>query len=303
MDYGAQTIVDYISTQRKDDLIIYIFNGRTASSYPIVRYCFEHRIRVVYYEYAAHCNGFRLYPVPPHASAVLGEYLLIYYKKGNYSPWKCTQAAWQFEQDKLSSNFSKNNKEKPTKQYDVVMFLGSNFEYTSIDEEICGLKWNGNIEFCQKVIEKHGFDKQYCVRCHPNSANDPNWPVLFSDLDEALNRLFVKVDIILPTEKIDSHQLINAASLVVTDFSSIALDAIIMNANVEICGNTDIRKVKQDPFFNDLLEQGLAFSRIEPHALAHNFFVFRFPIHFKIMNYILFHAHRVVEKANMFFAK
>ena len=55
--------------------------------------------------------------------------------------------------------------------YDISIFLGSDFEYTSVDPEICDITWHGNFNFCKSVIEKYGIDKKYAIRCHPEAHN------------------------------------------------------------------------------------------------------------------------------------
>ncbi len=293
---GAADIVKYISANKKDILSIYLFNGRTASSFDITKYAVQNNITVMYYEFAGHCNGFRLFPVPPHASGSLGELLLHYYRYGSHRLANLQAAAEKLRNDKIGSEFAIKNKSLPDKEYDVVIFIGSDFEYTSIDQDICGITWNGNPEFCKRVIEKYGDDYTYAIRCHPNSARDPNWPALYSDLTNTLASLKPVIDIYGSESTVDSHQLIRDAKFVVTDLSTIALDAIFLGANVDIFGNTDIKYIYNDDWMCAHAFDNKPIEISRPFALGHNFLVFRFSVTEKFLCNILYYLVRLFFK-------
>jgi hypothetical protein len=292
--WGAQDIVNYISENKVSN--VYVFNGRTASSYLITKYCASNNIRLLYYEYAGHKNGFRLFPVAPHAASRIGEFIIEYYRYGIYNLSAMRVAANNFRSEKLNSVFAKANKKKPTSSYDIVIFLGSDFEYTCIDFQICGVTWHGNPRFCSSVIEKYGRDFSYAIRCHPNSANDPNWNALYGELNKALKSFDCRIDLFGPDIFIDSHQLIQGASLVVTDLSTIAIDAIMLGKKVDIFGNTDIKYIYTNAWFNDLSGPYISNVISEPYSLCHNFFVFRFSRIEKIFCQILYLFHRSFTK-------
>jgi hypothetical protein len=292
--WGAQDIVNYISENKFSN--VYLFNGRTASSYLITKYCVSNNIRLVYYEYAGHRNGFRLFPVPPHASGRIGEFIFEYYRYGIYNLASIRISANKFRSEKLNSEYAKANKQNPTSSYDIVIFLGSDFEYTSIDFQICGVKWQGNRNFCISVIEKYGQDFSYAIRCHPNSAADPNWNFLYEELIKSVKSFDCRVDLFGPDVLVDSHQLIKNASLVVTDLSTIAIDAIILGKKVEIFGNTDIKYIYKNVWFNNNFSSYISDAICEPFSLGHNFFVFRFSMIEKILCQILYYFHRAFAK-------
>lgn len=291
---GAKDLVEYISKNQNNN--IFVFNGRTASSYLISKYCFANNIQLLYYEYAAHCNGFRLFPVPPHASGRLGELIYVNYRYGVYNLAGLKISANQFRRDKLNSIFSKNNKLTPADKYDIAIFLSSDYEYTSIDFDICGVNWVGNIDFCKSVINKYGTNFSYAIRCHPNSAIDPNWFSLYEELKESLKVYKCRIDFYGPDIAIDSHQLIIDADLVVTDLSTISLDAIILGKRVDIFGNTDIKYLKNHPWMCEVSGKYMHDTISEPFSLWPNFLVFRFSYIEKITCRLLFYVHRAFTK-------
>lgn len=291
---GAKDVVEYISARQYSN--IFIFNGRTASSYLISKYCVANNIQLLYYEYAAHCNGFRLFPVPPHASARLGELIYVNFRYGVYNLAGLKISANQFRFDKLNSIFSKKNKQAPGEKYDIVIFLSSDYEYTSIDFKICDVNWVGNIDFCKSVIKKYGENFSYAIRCHPNSANDPNWINLYHELKESIKSYKCRIDLYGPDIAIDSHHLILDADLVVTDLSTISLDAILLGKRVDIFGNTDIKYLHNHPWMCEVSGKYMHDTISEPFTLWPNFLVFRFSYLEKITCRLLFYVHRAFTK-------
>jgi hypothetical protein len=291
---GAKDIILYIKKNNFKN--IFLFNGRTASSYLITKHCAENNINIFFIEYAGHANGFRLFPVPPHASKRVGELLLVYYRYGVYSLKSLKNANEYLIKEKLNSVYARNNKIPTNISYDICIFLGSDFEYTATNKDICGVVWLGNIKFCELVFKKYGLKKSYVIRCHPNSATDPNSIKLEEEFKVFLKNIGANAELISAHEKIDSHMLIKNSTLIVTDLSTISLDAIILNKPVDIFGNTDIRFIYNNQWMKDL--SGKEYSRIfsEPFSLAHNLFVFRFNRLDKFFWKILFYIHRSFEK-------
>lgn len=293
---GSKDVVNYLEEQQAT--LVFIFNGRTSSSYLISKYCVNRGINIFYYEYAGHDNGFRLFPVPPHASGRLGSLLLPYYKNGVYDSTSLKIASDFAQFQKLNSVYRSRANQKASKVYDVVIFLGSDFEYTAVDPEICEVTWLGNPQFCRSVIEKYGPELSYVIRCHPNSAVDPNWPILFHELQSRIRELNVSVDIIPPDSPVDSHDLISNCKQVVTDLSTISLDAILLGKPTDIFGNTDIKYIYTDPWFVENSKGDMKSEIIKPFSLGHNFLVFRFNIIEKIFCNIIFLVNAIFKKIN-----
>lgn len=287
---GAKDVVDFLENQKASN--VYVFNGRTASSYLITKFCVVNNLLLFFYEYAAHCNGFRLFPVAPHASGRLGTLVHRYYRYGIFNMADLRAASNQQRKDKLNSVFSKSNKQVPRMKYDIVIFLGSDYEYTAVDFEICGIKWEGNATFCKSVINKYGESYTYAIRCHPNSGSDPNWVMLYEDLKEALTVYKCHVDIYGPDVAVDSHKLILEAGRVVTDLSTISLDAILLGKEVDIFGNTDIKHIYENLWMKEFSGNYMHDAISEPFSLIHNFLVFRFSWIEKIICRSLYYIHR-----------
>lgn len=291
---GAKDVVNYLNEIQPSN--VFVFNGRTASSYLISKYCVTNGISIFYYEYAGHDNGFRLFPVPPHASGRLGALLLSYYKNGVYDVDSLKVAADLMRFQKLNSVYKLRTNQKSIKEYDVAIFLGSDFEYTAVDPEICEVTWLGNPNFCKSVIEKYGKNLSYVIRCHPNSASDPNWPELLRELQSKIAELNVSVDLIPPDSPLDSHDLINNSKQVVTDLSTISLDAILLGKPTDIFGNTDIRYIYTNPWFLEKHKSDIKSEIIKPFALGHNFFVFRFNLIERLLSNFLFLIQAAFKK-------
>jgi hypothetical protein len=296
---GTYDIISYLEKWRPKN--VFIFNGRTASSYLITKFCVRNSINLFIYEFAGHLNGFRLFPVPPHAAGKIGQLYIEYFKNGVFNNSTIAKAAELLKQEKLNSIYKKLNNKKSTETYDISIFLGSDFEYTAVDPEICDITWHGNFNFCKSVIEKYGKEKKYAIRCHPNSNIDPNWERLYSELVDGINSLnLLYVNIIPPNSKIDSHDIIINSSIVVTDLSTISLDSILLEKVTDIFGNTDIKYIYNNAWLNKNTKIDISKKIMQPYALSHNLFVFRFTIIEKVIGYILFIIHRVFDKIHLY---
>jgi hypothetical protein len=290
---GAKDLENYLTNQCINS--IFLFNGRGASIHLVAKFCVRNAIRVYYYEYAAHGNGFRLYPSSPHGPKALGLQLYKYFKYGLYNLHDIKVAANKFRHEKLNSSFAKKNKISPDKKYDVVIFLGSDYEYAWIDSEITGALWAGNIDFCESVFNKYGKEKTYAIRCHPNSINDPSVDVLNARLYTMSAGFGGLVDIYKPNMAVDSHQLIKNSNIVVTAYSSISLDAIILGVPVDIFFDSDIKYFYEDIWMSRY-EGGHKNTIVEAFSLQHNFLVFRFSITEKFFFKLLYLVNRLFEK-------
>ena len=293
---GSKDIVNYLKNNKIHK--VFLFNGRTASSYLITKYCTHNKVKIFYYEYAGNRNGFRLYPLPPHAAGRIGEYLLNYYKNGVYNKVKLKESADIMKLEKLNSIYKKKANIVSENRYDIVIFLGSDFEYKSVDVEISELNWKGNLSFCQEVIQKYGINRKYTIRCHPNSEIDPNWNELYKELCDGLDKFKSIVEIIPPDSRIDSHKMIENSNLSISDLSTISLDAILLGKKVDIFGNTDIKHIYEDEWFNTRIKNNSNNYILNPFALTHNFFVFRFSFLEKYICYLLFLIHHSFTKIN-----
>jgi len=238
---GAKEVAEYILY--KNYLKIYVFNGRTASSYNISRLQINNKIKIHYYEYANGIWGYKLYPNPPHASYINGKLLTDFRNNIVLSYNEITELGKLFRLNKINNIYSKNYLFKSNKEYDVVIFLGSDHEYTAVDMQICGLEWFGNVDFCRRVINKYGNKKKYAIRCHPNSRADLNWKIQFNKLEDTLKSLAINYDLFGPESSVDSYSLLGERTIAAIEFSSISIDAVLLGKKVDIFANIDTKYI------------------------------------------------------------
>ena len=239
---GAKEIYNFISSNNRFAAKVYIFNGRTASSYPLVRGCFDHEIEVAYYEYASTpCGGYRLYPYPPHSTKRLGLDIIRLRKNCIKSKKELYLNGLTWNHNKLNNQYVVSYKEKTNLKYDIVVFLGSDHEYTCVDEDITGFRFIGNLGLVKAVIDKYGAENSIAVRAHPNQLNDKNYK---STLD-AIYKICSDsgVDFFDPHSTISSYDLIKNTSIVAVEFSSIAYDAIFFGKKVYLLGDLDLKEI------------------------------------------------------------
>lgn len=236
---GAKEVADFIQSQNYK--IIYLFNGRTASSYNISRLKINNNIKIFYYEFSDSIQEFKLYPNPPHASYANGKLLTDFRCNIALSYNNISDLGRLYRLKKLNNNFTKNYFHKSSINYDVVIFLGSDHEYTAVDIDICGLEWFGNDDFCKRVVNKYGKNIKYAIRCHPNSSIDLNWNNQYSKLDETLKSLNIDYDLFGPDSEINSYSLLGENTIAAIEFSSISIDALLMGKKVDIFADIDTK--------------------------------------------------------------
>lgn len=237
---GSKEVVDFLTTIN-DISVMYVFNGRTSSSYLLTKYTHKQEINTYYYEYARECNGYRLFPRPPHASGDLGRMALNFGKETCLSNPMLFTMSKNFKDQKLNNQFSLSNTDTCEKSYDVSIYLGSDHEYTAVDSDICNIEWLGNIGFIQQVVQKYGANKTYAIRCHPNQTSDKNWKELINNIERYIDSSNSKIDLYEPDSGVSSYDLMRRSKLVATDLSSIAVDAVLLGYDVDVFGNTELK--------------------------------------------------------------
>jgi hypothetical protein len=238
---GAKEIFQYIS---RSNVIakVFIFNGRTASSYPVARGCFDHGINVVYYEYGSTpFSGYRLYPYPPHSTIRLGMDIANFRKICLTSIPNLYHRGRIWGQAKLTNEFTKNYLDANKLNYDIVVFLGSDHEYNCLDEDLSGFRFVGNLGLVKAVIEKYGKKKSIAVRAHPNQAKDINFNHTLSSVIDLCSNF--GVTFFGPDSKVSSYELIKNSSIVAVDLSSIAYDAVLLKKQVDAFGDLDLKEI------------------------------------------------------------
>jgi hypothetical protein len=244
VDIGARSIIDYIF--HKNIKSISIFNGRLASSYPIVKYAKRKGIEVFFYEYGRAKNR-RLRPdqytltnFPIHDLNSWGVDLVDLRERSKNKAKADVGSIQEFKTEKLSNKFTSSYSITEVPKHDLGIFLTSSHEFKAINEDICGKNMPSNeIEFIKQVIAKHGNNLRYAVRCHPNQANDKSWVETLREIEMYCEENGVSY--YSPNSAVSSYALIENCKLVAVDISSIGVDALLLGKPVDIYGYPDYR--------------------------------------------------------------
>jgi hypothetical protein len=238
---GSNEVSEYILGQKKKTTCVYVFNGRTASSSSITYALHHSKICLYYYEFASKHNGFLLFPFPCHNSLRIGNELFKLWKNSIISNPILYENGINFENEKLNNHYIKYYSEETLVNYDIVVFLSSDHEFSNLQEEIVNVEYIKNNELLDYVISKYGIDKKVAVRAHPNQSSDPNCNFILSPIIEKCKKF--GFCFFHPTSGISSYDLIKNSSLVVVGLSSIAYDAVFLGSKVDIVGNISLKSI------------------------------------------------------------
>jgi hypothetical protein len=211
---------------------IFVFNGRFSSSQPICELAENEGIKVWYYEWGVLPFHFTIKPVPTHDFVSQAKLAISIYENQPLYPgiFAYNHQIDDVIRNKLNNTFSNTYTSSVNNSYDVSIFLGS-------PHELMATQLNhlySDIDFCKQVVKKHG-KKRYAIRSHPNQVSDPSWPIQAAQLAKFADS--IGADYFWPDCALDSHQLIKKSDLVVTYFSSIAIDAFFLGAEVNVIGD------------------------------------------------------------------
>jgi len=249
---GAIAVIKYLEKIGMNNIFeIIVFNGRGAAQFAVVHFAHQSRIKTSFIEYGFDSySGYKLFPYPPHASGLISRDIIKIAQQKNWIFGQEIQKKIESQiLGKLNNPFEKAL--RSTKDaFEVVVFLGSDHEYTGIDEEICQFKVQGNYELVKYAINKYAAHYSVAVRAHPNQVSDPSHLETNANIVE----LCKKNNIVFfqPDSRVSSHHLIRNCKLVVVEYSSIAYDAVYLGKKVDIIGSLDLKTyleeipVKQD---------------------------------------------------------
>jgi len=237
---GAGEIADYISSLTQRPHYVFIFNGRTASASPTVSALHTLSIPLQYYEYSHQKNGYHVYPYPCHNSLRLGQDLLRMSRLSLTTFPERYVKGLRYRDSKLKNKYTENYRVSTSERFDIVVFLGSDHEYTNLQLEIVNFKFLGNIGLLKHVLEKYS-QKKIAVRAHPNQQRDPNWQNTLHDIKQLCKEY--NLTYFPPTSKISSYALIKNSSVSVVEYSSIAYDVLFLGSIVDVVGDLDLKAV------------------------------------------------------------
>lgn len=242
---GAKEIKEFILNSGEMVDKVYIFNGRTAASYPIARGCFDKGIALEFYEYPQGLHGYKLFPCAPHNTTYLGKAVSDFRKVCIISAPELLKRANAWKLARLTNPHTKRYRNPPEKKFDVVVFLGSSHEYTCLDEDISGYRFIGNFNLVKSVIKKYKDNSSIAVRAHPNQSSDRSNHIILKEIRDIC--LEAGVVFYEPSSDVSSYDLIKHSEITAVEFSSIAYDAILMGKNVDLFNDLDLKM-----FLNDL---------------------------------------------------
>lgn len=236
---GAVEITQVLERHRPD--VVYVFNGRTASQYPIVEFCRRSGIGLRYYEYAGKHGGFNLFDFPPHYGYKVGQLMLERFARIDPHDPAIEIAAEKFRVAKLRGRYTSSYKSHPAKTHEVVVFLSSDFEYTNLDEELCGVQTVGNLGLCRAVFAKYGGNHRIAVRAHPNQRQDASAEEVLQPVKQFCDAHGMTY--YGPESDVSSHALVEGAEIVAVDCSTIGVDALLLGKNVDVFGQNDLAAI------------------------------------------------------------
>uniref|UniRef100_UPI0040479DA8 hypothetical protein n=1 Tax=Algoriphagus sp. TaxID=1872435 RepID=UPI0040479DA8 len=240
MNLGSHSIIGYLS--KIDDIDeIYVFNGRTAGTEPIVRYFWGRDCNIKFYEYSLIFGAkFTLYDFPVHNCYKYGNELFKFYTQKLLENYSFSNKD-SYKNKKLNNIFTKNYFDVSQESFDICIFLASDHELIFLNKDICENIELSNLDLIKLSIDKYGRSKKYAVRAHPNQAKDPSVHTVLKPIIEfcELNNLYFYG----PESKISSYSLIENSELIIVGYSSIAEDAIFMNKSVDILGSSDLKAI------------------------------------------------------------
>ena len=228
LERGAEDVARFL--EKNDYKKVFLFNGRFASTYSIVARMKIIGIQLYYFEWGSIPFHFILKNYPTHDFETDGRRTIACYENGillpsfiKYEASKCGYVKY-----KLENSFSKAYSKINTKPVDVLICLGSQHEYLSLDmfDNI------DDLEFVRRVYAKYGRERKYSIRAHPNQIQDRSWR---SNSDQ-IKEFAATIDATYydPEDSTDTHGLLERAAVCVALHSSISIDAFILGTPVDI---------------------------------------------------------------------
>lgn len=235
---GAIEVANYLIRESYD--LVFLFNGRTASSSPIVEKLFENNVETRYYEFSSghSFDGYVLFPYPVHDSNRVG------YDLKRLRQWSVEKVpsihkrGLHERKAKLSNNYVDYYKTSAKAIYYCSIFLGSDHEITNLLPHITNMMPIGNYELVKRCIDKYIDFGSLVVRAHPNQRQDMSANKMLEPIVQLCKRY--NIDYYSPDSSISSHSLIMNSSIVAAEYSSIVYDAIYLGKPVDIFSNRDL---------------------------------------------------------------
>lgn len=215
---------------------IHTFNGRMPSLYPAVSFAKRHNIPYVVYERGANINKLRtIIGSVPHDFNNWRKEVSEYWQNDDENKielankWFKDRRAGKFQalesytKDQIKDSLPKNWDE--TKE-NIVFFNSSIDEVFAFESWEHPFKENEN-EVLREMLEHYKNDetKHFYLRVHPNLTKAKKKKATQIREINEFKKLYKNLTVIEPDEKIDTYALIEAASKVITSYSTVGCEA------------------------------------------------------------------------------
>jgi hypothetical protein len=279
---------------KKFDLV-YIFNGRFTFNYPILKLCQLNNLQFRIHERGSTRSVYFLEEFTPHNIEKVSDKVL----KTNINSENFTEVGHNFFWNKRKGvetswvSFKKNtNRDKiklPLNDRLVVFYTSSEFEFEAASDQNPRNKiFPTQIAAIKKVVKlMEEINFQLVVRVHPNMCNSFE---LLKELGEISG--MPKVKIFWPDDEVDSYDLLDLSSVVITYGSTIGAEAMYWNKPCVLMQRAYYEKI-EGLFIpeNDLqlkrmiggvLDGTIDFKRNEKELLKFGYYNSTFGVPFKI---------------------
>lgn len=226
-----QTISEKINT----DDTVYIYNGRHYNTYPQSLFCEKIGCNVLYYERMNDYCNLKIQKPRIHDFLSTSRIVKDLWEKTNH-PEKEELGELYFEKN-MKNQFTRNfSKKFKTDKEIVSFFTSSEDEYASLDPRICLSDiFDSQRSAFERLIKWAESQERYTlvVRLHPNQENTCSKDYNYWHRSSGKN-----VRILPSHSKVDTYDLINQSTKVITFLSTVGIEATRFGIPSIILGNT-----------------------------------------------------------------
>jgi hypothetical protein len=228
-----ETALLYLEKEKIDR--VYIFNGRYAAARPWLRACEAHGITFFTHEKSGSLNRIFLFEnTTPHTTVGWPQRIQQFWRQHGKDPEVLREAVDFYEERPkglltgwvsftshqkmglLPSNWKSDKK-------NIVIFSSSTREFAGIEDMNLKTKFTSEFEsysLIAKEVKSREPHTEVYLRIHPNSAKD-----LYRWWENFDSETMKKLHVIPPESEVSSYHLLWAASVAVTRFSTIGVEA------------------------------------------------------------------------------
>jgi hypothetical protein len=237
-EIAFNSLASYVELINKHNInTVYIYNGRLAEYAPLVWYCKYKNIDFNTYEYPMHGNNKYTFcergnvsditflsdqfkSTIKHKTYEINEGCEFFHKRINRLH---NDLSTQFLMNQEKGNISSLDKNINQKNI-ISIFTSNEIEYSGVHEISIKRFYKTQSELIDQIINKSPKDYTLIIRVHPNAKYDKFHSQSIKDICSKHN------DVILfnHDSKVDSYELINKSSLVITFGSTIGIESMFL---------------------------------------------------------------------------